>query len=121
MTSTALHTILRPLVSYDDLSMPQANKQITPIEQFPSGQPPSKRRRRSAQNFRHHWDDQSDSIQPAINYDEDVTDAPVLVDSDEQAPENGEDQESRQLTHEEIWDDSALIEAWNAATADYEV
>lgn len=29
-------------------------------------------------------------------------------------------EESRELTHEEIWDDSALIEAWNAATEEYE-
>jgi hypothetical protein len=28
---------------------------------------------------------------------------------------------SRELTHEEIWDDSALIEAWNAAEEEYEV
>ncbi|KAF8640454.1 hypothetical protein AX17_000118 [Amanita inopinata Kibby_2008] len=28
--------------------------------------------------------------------------------------------DSRELTHEEIWDDSALIEAWNAATEEYE-
>ncbi|GJE94252.1 hypothetical protein PsYK624_104210 [Phanerochaete sordida] len=41
------------------------------------------------------------------------------------APENGEyaeeeEEESRDLTHEEIWDDSALIDAWNSATAEYE-
>ncbi|KAH6917715.1 hypothetical protein BKA70DRAFT_1395395 [Coprinopsis sp. MPI-PUGE-AT-0042] len=29
-------------------------------------------------------------------------------------------EESRQLTHEEIWDDSALISAGNAATEEYE-
>jgi len=29
-------------------------------------------------------------------------------------------EESRQLTQEEIWDDSALIEAWNAATEEYQ-
>ncbi|KAF8624889.1 hypothetical protein AX15_005757 [Amanita polypyramis BW_CC] len=29
-------------------------------------------------------------------------------------------EESRELTHGEIWDDSALIEAWNAATEEYE-
>ncbi|KAF5361695.1 hypothetical protein D9758_007340 [Tetrapyrgos nigripes] len=29
-------------------------------------------------------------------------------------------EENRELTHEEIWDDSALIEAWNAATEEYE-
>ena len=32
-----------------------------------------------------------------------------------------EEEESRDLTHDEIWDDSALIEAWNSATAEYEV
>lgn len=28
--------------------------------------------------------------------------------------------ESRELNHEEIWDDSALIDAWNSANAEYE-
>jgi len=28
--------------------------------------------------------------------------------------------QSRELTHEEIWDDSALVEAWNAAMEEYE-
>jgi hypothetical protein len=31
-----------------------------------------------------------------------------------------EEEESRELTYEEIWDDSALINAWNAATEEYE-
>ena len=35
--------------------------------------------------------------------------------------EDGEYQESRELTHDEIWDDSALIDAWNAATEEYKV
>jgi hypothetical protein len=30
------------------------------------------------------------------------------------------EEESRELTHEEIWDDSALINAWEAATKEYE-
>jgi hypothetical protein len=34
--------------------------------------------------------------------------------------ENARDDESRELTYEEIWDDSALIDAWNAATEEYE-
>ncbi|KZT24693.1 hypothetical protein NEOLEDRAFT_1134746 [Neolentinus lepideus HHB14362 ss-1] len=29
-------------------------------------------------------------------------------------------EQSRELTHEEIWDDSALIDAWNAASEEYE-
>ena len=35
--------------------------------------------------------------------------------------EEGEEEESRPLTHEEIWDDSALVDAWNSAEAEYEV
>ena len=31
-----------------------------------------------------------------------------------------EEEGSRELTHEEIWDDSALINAWEAATKEYE-
>lgn len=34
--------------------------------------------------------------------------------------ENEED-ESRELTHDEIWDDSALVAAWDAANEEYEV
>ncbi len=32
-----------------------------------------------------------------------------------------EEEESRELSHDEIWDDSALIDAWNSAAAEYEV
>lgn len=32
-----------------------------------------------------------------------------------------EEKESRGLTQEEIWDEPALVEAWNSATAGYEV
>jgi hypothetical protein len=36
-------------------------------------------------------------------------------------PNDGEEEEeSRELTHEEIWDDSALVNAWEAATEEYE-
>ena len=34
---------------------------------------------------------------------------------------DGEGEMSRMLTHEEVWDDSALIDAWESATAEYEV
>lgn len=37
------------------------------------------------------------------------------------AEEEEEEVESRELTHTEIWDDSALIDAWESATAEYEV
>ncbi|KAG1838216.1 hypothetical protein DFJ58DRAFT_733960 [Suillus subalutaceus] len=38
-----------------------------------------------------------------------------------QLPDGEIEEESRELTHEEIWDGSALIDAWNSATAEYEV
>ena len=37
------------------------------------------------------------------------------------AEEYAEEEEEEELTHEDIWDDSALIDAWNSATAEYEV
>jgi hypothetical protein len=40
---------------------------------------------------------------------------------DDDEEEEEKEEESRFLTHEEIWDDSALIEAWNAANEEYEV
>lgn len=42
-------------------------------------------------------------------------------DANGEAEEGEQDDESRELTYEEIWDDSALINAWNAATEEYEV
>ena len=41
----------------------------------------------------------------------------VLSDPNEDSEEV---EESRELTHEEIWDDSALVNAWEAATEEYE-
>ena len=40
--------------------------------------------------------------------------------SEEVLSDPNEVEESRELTHEEIWDDSALISAWEAATEEYE-
>lgn len=38
-----------------------------------------------------------------------------------EAEEEEDEEESRELTHNEIWDDSALIDAWESAAAEYEV
>jgi hypothetical protein len=35
--------------------------------------------------------------------------------------EEEQDQEGLELSHEEVWDDSALVDAWNAAQEEYEV
>ena len=57
--------------------------------------PPNKKRKRSNQQ----------SKQPSTSNEPDTT-----------ADVNGQE-----LTHEDIWDDSALIAAWEAATEEYEV
>jgi hypothetical protein len=46
-------------------------------------------------------------------------DAEIAMEAEEEEEE--EEEESRELTHTEIWDDSALINAWESAAAEYEV
>lgn len=116
--------------------------------QLPSHhQPPTKRRRpnqsrpqpnqqnhngrqQSHQNQRsqprqpvQHWDEPGTS-NLSMNYGGDEEEAGVDFNGealDEEQGEEEEEEESRELTHEEIWDDSALIDAWNSASAEYEV
>ncbi|KAA1475434.1 hypothetical protein DENSPDRAFT_842206 [Dentipellis sp. KUC8613] len=80
-----------------------------------------------------HWDDPG-SAAPAMSYggdeEEGVTTTILLQDDESYDNEDGElgdegaaaeeGEESRELTHEDIWDDSALIDAWESATAEYE-
>ncbi|PIL29912.1 hypothetical protein GSI_07822 [Ganoderma sinense ZZ0214-1] len=67
-----------------------------------------------------HWDDPG-SQGMSMNYD-DAPDpvATMAVATGEEEEYDDEEEESRELTHEEIWDDSALIDAWNSAAAEYE-
>jgi hypothetical protein len=112
---------MRPLLSYDDISAPPqplVGPQI-PMTQGES-EPPSKKRKQSNQNRKNstplqhpqHWDDHNDQDH-RMDYGGDG------IDSIE-ASDDG-DGESGELTYEEIWDDSALVDAWNAATEEYEV
>ena len=112
---------MRAVVSYDDLAAPQnnASTQLGPPLPSSNSQPPAKKRRTSHQKAppqkrpsQHvqHWDDPGSNAQ-AISYGDNLAGD----------MEDEEEDESRELTHEEIWDDSALIEAWNSATAEYEV
>ena len=100
----------------------------------PAAPPPAKKRKTNQNQGRYgasgsgrqqHWDDPGNQ-EPQMVYDE------VAVASGSgsghagqtaggEQYEEGEEEESRELTHEEIWDDSALIEAWNSAAAEYEV
>ena len=95
---------------------------------------PAKRQKREGGQFDkphpsssiQHWDDPGTS-QDVLSYDDPT---PVAHEEDPRVDEMGVEEEeaeeqegemSRHLTHEEIWDDSALIEAWNAANEEYEV
>ncbi|KAL5534717.1 hypothetical protein ACEPAG_1181 [Sanghuangporus baumii] len=84
-----------------------------------------------------HWDDPGTQA-AGISYDEridevngaanDLDEGNCEIDENggdtldtEDADENeDEENESRELTHEEIWDDSVLIAAWDAANEEYE-
>ncbi|KAK7468411.1 hypothetical protein VKT23_002926 [Stygiomarasmius scandens] len=96
---------MRPVVSYDDITLPyeltaNANEEAAKsTTDRTMAKPPSKKRKKSrAQNGSQH----------KANGPSPDTEDYLQV------------EESRELTHEEIWDDSALIEAWNAATEEYE-
>ena len=73
----------RPLVSYDDITLP-----------YQPTKPTQKKRKK--------------------NHEKSVSEKASLD------PTNEEEEESRELTHEEIWDDSALVDAWEAAMEEYE-
>ena len=98
---------MRSVVSYDGLE--QLTTTPTP------GPPPAKKRKRQ-QNKRKppqrfaHWDE------PAEYHD--VT---LMNHETGEFEEEITDVESRELAHEEIWDDSALIKAWDAAMDEYRV
>jgi hypothetical protein len=130
-TTTSLATNMRPLLSYDDITDSQSLR--PKISQNSSNQQhqSKKRKRNNGQNshnnkkrqfgaavtphYTQHWDDPETSTEQVAYDDPDNTE---LLD-DEKA--EGSFEESRELTHDEIWDDSALIDAWDAATEEYEV
>jgi len=99
---------MRSVVSYDDL------EQVTATSA--PGPPPGKKRKRQ-QNKRKplgpqkfaHWDE------PVENHDVSFANHDYAGDPEDEIVGG----ESRELTHEEIWDDSALIEAWDAAMDEY--
>jgi hypothetical protein len=113
----------RTLVSYDDLETTGGASAAQLGPPFPStNQPAAKKRRthpkappRRTNQHIQHWDDLG-SNSAAVDYGDDIGE-----EDGEYAEEAEEEEESRELTHGEIWDDSALIDAWNSATAEYEV
>ncbi|KIJ59809.1 hypothetical protein HYDPIDRAFT_32797 [Hydnomerulius pinastri MD-312] len=129
---------MRQLVRYDLDDSPGPSK--LPESRGPATQPPSKKRKRnnhnhprSQRNQHHpqpvqHWDDpgnpQDTMVYDELEEGETVQGALEAYDAHEEEYEEGEDEEeegeSRELSHQEIWDDSALIDAWNSAEAEYE-
>lgn len=115
---------MRTVVSYDDIVTPQNNASAQIGPPLPSAtQPPAKKRRTSHQKAQNrpsaqqqiqHWDDPGDDAD-VMHYGGDPSGVADAMDYAE------EEDESRELTHEEVWDDSALIDAWNSAAAEYEV
>jgi len=98
-------------VSYDDITLPPPPQ--------PHSQPPAKKRKwskkpkgRNAQSFNNFQKTNSNGLGYAQSSSS--------VSMDVEAENMEEDEEGRDLTHNEIWDDSALIDAWNAAAEEYE-
>jgi hypothetical protein len=82
------------------------------------GPGPAKKRKRNV-GLQRHWDDpeQQSNMLP---YDDDEA-AGTKEEEDGAVDDVEDEEESRELMPDEIWDDSALIAAWESATAEYEV
>ncbi|KAG5646920.1 hypothetical protein DXG03_001996 [Asterophora parasitica] len=112
---------LRPLISYDDITVPYQTASPPPRSNARSNQPPAKKRKWSkkpkgrphddSQSFHNHQNFSGHSSRHASG-------GTAMGVAEDKAME--EEEESRDLTHDEIWDDSALIDAWNAAAEEYE-
>lgn len=70
-----------------------------------------------------HWDDPgAQTMDISYDADGDASSGAAALNVWEGAVDDCEEEdESRELTHEEIWDDSALVAAWDAAAEEYEV
>jgi hypothetical protein len=101
---------MRSVVSYDDLEQITATPAPGPPPAKKRKRPQNKRKSLGIQKFAH-WDE------PAENHDVSFTGHDYTGDLEDEIV----DMESRELTHEEIWDDSALIEAWDSAMDEYRV
>lgn len=109
------------------------------------GQPPSKKRKRNnkgrgggnggqrgrgnghvGHHFQpavKHWDEpdiQGEGLMYEDGAMEEYLGEEIYYEEEDQVGHAWEEQ-SRELTHEEIWDDTALIAAWDAANEEYEV
>ena len=104
-----LHTAMRPLISYDDITLPYQAESPSQSSPHSSRPPPNKKRKYSNQKSKQ-------SAAQRRTSDSHLNGVSSLV-----ADVSNVEDDGQELTHEDIWDDSALIAAWNAATEEYEV
>ena len=129
----------RPVVSYDDITLPYDQPDELPPQPSSSSHnahyhhsPPSKKRKKNNQKAKQHKSASNSTSQRAEflkstgasskqQPEEERWDAGDADEGEHGYDEEGGDgEESRELTHEEIWDDSALVNAWEAAMEEYE-
>jgi len=92
----------RTVVSYDDLALPydDASAAQAHAESSATAAQPAMKKQK---------------IEPKAS-----TSIAAALAEEEESSDSDEDM-SRALSHNEIWDDSAFIDAWESATAEYEV
>ena len=141
---------MRSLVQYDfdeSTAPPSDTRQLPTKKRKRNHRNPQRSQAAQAQKMPiQHWDDpgsaavgmiydeQEASTVPSVPVHPSVESVKVTAGADDLEEEEeeygeviegdyagGEEEESRELAHDEIWDDSALIDAWNSAEAEYEV
>ncbi|KAJ7171652.1 hypothetical protein C8R43DRAFT_874906 [Mycena crocata] len=95
----------RAVVSYDDITLPY------------SPEPPRASSSNASQSKKRKWSNHNQKSDQQQAQNKNTKPPPVEEPVED---DDAEDADSRYLTSEEIWDDSALIDAWNAATEEYE-
>ncbi|PPQ99609.1 hypothetical protein CVT24_005184 [Panaeolus cyanescens] len=130
----------RPIISYDDITLPY-DAPSEPSQTMPhsfsgavtstdgsAGGPPTKKRKKNNKNKHRNAVASQKVTENAHNSrsrNHSMAESSVTIadsyEDDEGWDEGAEQEESRELTHEEIWDDSALVDAWDAAMEEYEM
>ncbi|KAF4623620.1 hypothetical protein D9613_001485 [Agrocybe pediades] len=124
----------RQLISYDDITLPYdpseetertptATTATAPTPSNSSGtnhQPPSKKRKKNYNKNKNKQLRANNKNVPQQQYQLLHLEQQTEAEEYEYAEGDYEEGESRELTHEEIWDDSALVDAWDAAMEEYQ-
>lgn len=112
----------RPIVSYDDITLPYDQPMEAPVST--ATRLPSKKQKRNNKatqqrpKTHQHWD--ASKLTGGTSGHANFPQNAPFINEEETTKEFRGYEQSRELLHEEIWDDSALIEAWDAATEEYE-